>query len=138
MCNTSSFFFFFFWLRIQLELLSLHMRDQNHLIIFYNICICIQIDIKISAQKKKGKRKYRSYFPRVPMLHKTVIITMMELCACAVTSTLIQSSMIEFINTTYLFKIVKFSNQPFSIFHYKIRQNHLKKRKNSIIARAIF
>ena len=29
---------------------------------------------------KKKKKIYRLYFPRVPMLHKTVIITMMGLC----------------------------------------------------------
>ena len=39
----------------------------------------------LSTKKKKRKRKkkgkiYKSYIPRVPLLHKTVIITMMELC----------------------------------------------------------
>ena len=82
------------------------------------------LNTKRKKKKKKKKKKEKRYIDRTSEecpCSTTVIITMMELCACAVTSTLIQSSMIEFINTTYLFKIVKFSNQPFSIFHYKIR-----------------
>ena len=35
---------------------------------------------KKKKKEKKRKKIYRSYFPRVPLLHKTVIITMMGLC----------------------------------------------------------